>query len=628
MKYLDRINSPLDLKNLNIEELNCLCEEIREFLLETISKVGGHLSSNLGVVELTTALHYCFNSPQDKFIWDVGHQCYIHKILTQRKELLHTIRKKDGICGFPKITESSYDSYTVGHSSTSLSASLGFSVARDLKNEKHNIISIIGDGAMTCGLVYEAMNNIGTNSKKQVIILNDNQMSISSNVGSVSNYLNKLRINPSYLDAKLDIQKFINKIPSIGKDINHILEKAKDSIKYAIIPNVLFEEFNIKYIGPIDGHNLQSLIAAFESVKKINQPVLIHVLTKKGKGYLPAEKFSDSYHSVSSFEIKTGEFKVKEKPETYSSVFGKFLVKEARKNKKIIAITAAMPSGVGLSFFAKAYPERFFDVGIAESHAVIFAAGLALSGFIPIFSVYSTFLQRGYDQVLHDVCLQNLHVVFAIDRAGVTGEDGETHQGVFDLAYLSHIPNMTILAPKNKIEFEKMLNYSINMQNKPIAIRYPKGVCSEDYERINLEIEHNQFEKIFSGERIALISVGTMTKVFIEVYNKLLENGLNPALINPRFISPIPKKLIDELKNYEYIFTLEDHILTGGFGFNLNNELIKNKIFNKKIFNFAFPDKFIEHSNIKELHLKYGLDSGSLFLKITEILKEFKENVQ
>lgn len=628
MKYLDKINSPLDLKNLSIDELNFLAEEIREFLLNSISKTGGHLSSNLGVIELTIALHYCFNSPEDKFIWDVGHQCYIHKILTGRKELLHTIRKKGGISGFPKINESPYDSYTVGHSSTSISAGLGFCVARDLNNQNHNVISIIGDGAMTGGLVYEAMNNLGMLNKKSIIILNDNQMSISNNVGSVSNYLNKLRTNPGYLEAKIDVQKFFNQVPAIGKNINHILEKTKDRIKYVLLPNLLFEQFDIKYIGPIDGHNIESLINAFESVKNINKPVLLHILTKKGNGYLPAEESPDSYHGVSKFDVKTGEFISKQTEETYSDVFGKFMVKEANKNKKLVAITAAMPSGTGLSFFSKVYPERMFDVGIAESHALIFSAGLSISGFIPVFAVYSTFLQRGYDQVLHDICIQNLHVVLAIDRAGITGDDGETHQGIYDLSFLSHIPNLTVIAPKDKLELEKMLDYAINKQDKPIAIRYPKGFALDNFYENKQEIESFMFEKIFSGEKIALVSVGTMTKTFFEVYHKLVEVGFNPTLINPRFISPISDELIQELKQYEYIFTLEDNILTGGFGSNLNSQLIKNRIFDKKIFNFSFPDEFIEQASISELHKKYGLDSESLFLSIKEILKDFNENAQ
>ena len=489
MSFLDNINSPSDLKKLNIKELDCLAQEIREFLINSISKTGGHLASNLGVIELTIALNYCFDFSKDKIVWDVGHQAYTHKILTGRKDLFDTLRKKDGLSGFPKTEESIYDHFNTGHSSTSISASLGFATARDLLGKDYNVISVIGDGAMTGGLVYEAMNNAGANNKKLLIILNDNQMSISENVGSMSKHLSSLRSAPEYLEAKLDVRKFLERFNIVGDRINKVLEKTKEGIKYAILPNVMFEQLGIKYIGPIDGHDINGLIKALNNVKNINKPVMLHIITKKGLGYIHAENEPYNYHGVAPFDTKTGK-SVTNKQETYSDVFGKFMVKEANRNKKLVAITAAMPSGTGLSFFSKVYPDRIFDVGIAEEHAVIFAGGLAMGGFVPVFAVYSTFLQRGYDQIIHDICIQNLHVVFAIDRAGVVGDDGETHQGIFDISYLSHIPNLTLLAPKDKEELIEMLDFSINKHKGPIAIRYPKGIACDipvDNKKYNLQ---------------------------------------------------------------------------------------------------------------------------------------------
>ena len=622
MAFLENINSPEDLKKLKINEINILASEIREFLIESLSKTGGHLASNLGVVDLTLALNYCFDFSKDKIVWDVGHQVYTHKILTGRKHLFKNLRKMNGLSGFPKTNESEYDHFNTGHSSTSISAALGFATARDLAQKDYNIVSVIGDGAMTGGLVYEAMNNVGANSKKMLIILNDNQMSISENVGAMSQYLNNLRTAPKYMEAKLDVRKFLDKFDTFGELINKILEKTKDGIKYALLPNVMFEQLGIKYIGPIDGHNIQGLINAINKTKNLDTPILLHVITKKGMGYKIAEDFPYDFHGVAPFDKETGKLHSSKNYETYSDIFGKFMVQEANRNKKLVAVTAAMPSGTGLNLFKKLYPDRFFDVGIAEEHAVIFSSGLSKSGFIPVFAVYSTFLQRGYDQVIHDVCIQNSHVVFAIDRAGVVGDDGDTHQGIFDLSYLSHIPNLTIMAPKDKSEFLQMLDYAINKHNAPIAIRYPKGVAKDLYSENLCPINFAKSEILEKGNKIAIIAVGNMIETSAIAYQKLKEDGFNPTLINARFISPIDEDLIISIKNdYEYIFTIEENVFNGGFGANLANHLIKNEIFNKKIYNISFPNEFIEQGSIAQLHKKYGLDSDSIYTKIKEKLK-------
>ncbi len=624
MKHLDKLNFPEDLKKLKKDELPLLAEEIRKFLVESVSKTGGHLASNLGVVELTIALHYCFDFPYDKVIFDVGHQAYTHKILSGRMDKFDTLRKKEGLSGFPKSDESEFDAFDTGHSSTSISAGLGLAKARDLLGENYNVISVIGDGSMTGGLVYEALNNSSGNNTKFIIILNDNQMSISKNVGSMSKYLTELRSAPKYIEAKKDISELLKNIP-LGSKVNKVLEKTKDSIKYALLPSVIFEKLGVKYIGPIDGHNINVLINVLNRVKNFDTPVLVHVLTKKGKGYSFAEKNPSKYHGIGTFDVKTGKaFSKKSKP-TYSDIFGESISKIAAKNKKVVAVTAAMPLGTGLDYFSKAFPKRFFDVGIAEEHAVVFASGMAKGGFIPVFAVYSTFLQRSYDQILHDVCIQKLHVVFAIDRAGIVGDDGETHQGIYDLSYLSHIPNMTVISPKNKFEFSKMLEFAINDFNAPIAIRYPKGTASDVLSEYFDEIKFGKSEYIFEGSNIAIIFVGNMADTALEVYNKLTKNGYKPALINARFINPIDKELVQDLKqNFEYIFTIEDNIKSGGFGSKLNAELIENGAFDKKIYNFSFPDVFVKQGTKSEIYDEYNLNSEKIFVKIIKFLEMYK----
>ncbi|MFI3230750.1 MAG: 1-deoxy-D-xylulose-5-phosphate synthase, partial [bacterium] len=582
MSYLDKINSPEDLKDFSIIELELLADEIREFLINSISKTGGHLSSNLGVVDVTIALNYCFDFSQDKIVWDVGHQAYTHKILTGRKKDFKMLRKKDGLSGFPKTSESIYDHFNTGHSSTAISAGLGFVAGRDLNNKNYNIVSVVGDGAMTGGIVYEAMNNAGINNKKMIIILNDNQMSIDENVGSLTNHLNNLRYAPRYIDAKIDVKKFLNKFDICGDALNKILEKTKEGVKHAILPSVMFEQFGIKYIGPIDGHDIKWLIKALNSVKNINRPVLLHIVTKKGYGYKLAEDKPNKFHGIAPFNTLTGEIRNKQAVDTYSDVFSEFMVKEGNKNSKLIAITAAMPSGTGLTLFSKLYKERFFDVGIAEEHAVIFSAGLAMSGFIPVFAVYSTFLQRSYDQIIHDVCLQNLKVIFAIDRAGIVGDDGETHQGVFDLSYLSHVPNLCIIAPKSKTELVNMLDFAVNKHYGPIAIRYPRGSANDDFKEVETSIEFAKSEFLYTSEdkKIIIIGVGSMLENLKVVYELLLKDGIKTTLVNARFIAPIDVSLLNKIKcDYEYVFTVEENLISGGFGQSLLYELNKLEVF-------------------------------------------------
>jgi len=625
MKYLDKLNSPDDLKRIEKSELPFLAEEIREFLINSVAKTGGHLASNLGVVELTLALHYCFDFSYDKIIWDVGHQSYTHKILTGRKDGFSSLRKKNGLSGFPKSEESNYDAFNTGHSSTSISAGLGIAQAGNLAGANYNVVSVIGDGSMTGGLVYEALNNAARNNGKFIIILNDNQMSISKNVGAMSKYLTELRSAPKYIEVKKDVSELLNSLPVFGSKVIKILEKTKDGIKYALLPSVMFEQLGVKYIGPVDGHDIYNLINVFNKVKKFDKPVLIHLLTTKGKGYKNAEKYPSKFHGIGSFDVKTGIPFSEKSGETYSEIFGKTICGLSAKNKKITAITAAMPLGTGLEFFSKAYPNRFFDVGIAEGHAVTFAAGLAKGGFVPVFAVYSTFLQRSYDQIIHDVCIQKLHVVFAVDRAGIVGNDGETHQGIYDLSYLSHIPNMTVIAPKNKFEFKKMLEFSINEFNAPIAVRYPKGTASEVFNDHFEEIKFGKSEYIFDGADIMLIFVGSMADTAFDVYNKLVNVGFSPALVNARFINPIDSDLLCDIENrFEFVFTVEDNIMSGGFGSRLNSELIKNCVFNKKIYNFAFPDVFVKQGSKTEIYKEFGLDSEKIFEKIICFIEKYK----
>ncbi len=619
MGYLNRINSPDDLKNLSPKELKCLCTELRRYLVKTLANTGGHLASNLGVVELTVALHYCFNTPDDKIIWDVGHQSYIHKILTGRRKELGTIRQSNGLSGFPRPDESVHDAFGTGHSSTSISAGLGMCHARELKGENHSVISVIGDGSLTGGLAYEGLNNAGRFKGNYIVILNDNQMSISENVGALARSLNVLRTARPYLNVKEDTADLLQKIPFVGKGLSDAIEKTKNSIKYLFVPGALFEELGFKYIGPINGHCLVDLIGILNKLKHMNRPVLLHVYTTKGKGYTQAEKSPADFHGIDSFNIKTGKPTAAPKQNTYSNTFGTALTEIAKTESRTVAITAAMVQGTGLEIFEKTFPHRIFDVGIAESHGVTFAAGLARAGLIPVVAVYSTFLQRAYDQILHDVCLQNLPVIFAIDRAGVVGRDGETHQGMFDIAFLSHIPNITVMAPKNAAELTAMLQYAVKL-NSPVAIRFPRAAASKLFEDMETPIEQGKSETIYQGSKIAVISLGAMADTAHDVYQRLVKDGHIPTLINARFVKPIDKQMISDLQDYDRVFVLEDAAKTGGFGSLVAEEMRIQNIDTGKLHIFAFPDEFIKHGTRDEIFIQYGMDAEGIHAKIQEIL--------
>ncbi len=617
MRFLDKVNSPEQLKKLTIPCLLLYAEEVRKFLISSVSQTGGHLASNLGVVELTIALHYCFNTPKDKLVFDVGHQAYVHKLITGRLEKFSQLRQLDGMSGFPKTSESEHDSFDVGHSSTSISAALGLCIGRDLNGSDEKVAAIIGDGSLTGGLAYEGLNNAGRANTDILVILNDNEMSISRNVGALSNCLNAIRTAPNYLSAKADIKGFLNGIPIVGEGLGKIVERFKTIVRYSLVSGVFFEELGFRYIGPIDGHNIKELIEVLNKVKKLKGPVLLHVYTKKGKGYSLAENYPEKFHGVEPFNVETGEMK-KSSEETYSSAFGKELCRLAEENKKIVAITAAMTGGTGLSGFQAAYPKRLFDVGIAEGHAVTFAAGLAKQGLIPVFAVYSTFLQRGYDQIIHDVCLQGLHVIFAIDRAGIVGADGETHQGTFDLSYLSHIPNLTILSPKNTEELKLMLQFAVSHKG-PIAIRYPRGGSENSLH--SKPIMLGVAEEIESGKEIAIVSVGAMMDTGLEVYKKLKADGKNPSLINARFIKPIDNGLATRLRDFDYVFVLEDNLANGGYGSLLLKEMAEaDCLKNTRLHIFAFPQKFIPQGTRSQLFERNGLSPMAIYEKIKEIV--------
>ncbi|WP_432400773.1 1-deoxy-D-xylulose-5-phosphate synthase [Wukongibacter sp. M2B1] len=624
-ELIKNINSPKDIKKLSYDELIELSQEIRDFLLQSVSKTGGHLASNLGIVELTLAMHKVFNSPKDKIIWDVGHQAYVHKIITGRRDDFCTLRKFNGLSGFPKCKESVHDFFETGHSSTSISAGLGMAMARDIKGDKYSVISVIGDGALTGGMAFEALNHAGHFEKDFIVILNDNEMSISENVGGLSKYLNRLRTDPMYFKVKDDVEQILSKIPAIGKSVVKTAHKAKDTIKYFFVSGMLFEELGFTYIGPIDGHDIREIAGVLKRARKMKGPVLIHAITKKGKGYGFAEKHPDKYHGINPFDIKTGKKLSKSNGQTYSQIFGKTLVELAKKNTDIVAITAAMPSGTGLEEFSKKYPDRFFDVGIAEQHAVTLAAGLAANGLRPVFAVYSTFLQRGYDQVLHDVCLQNLPVVFCIDRAGLVGQDGETHHGVFDLSYLSNIPNLKILSPKDGDELKTMIKYAF-YQNSPIAIRYPRGISKPlTIESSNEDIFEEKAEVISKGKDICIIAVGKMVETALELAQLLKNDNVESTVINARFVKPIDEKtLLSNIKDSDYVITLEDNVKIGGFGSQVLKMLNDHGINNKRVKIFGFPDKFIEHGDTQLLFKHYNLYAKGIYKELAKDLKLLK----
>lgn len=611
---LDRINKENDIKNIEPALYDDLAQEIRDFLVDKISKNGGHLGSNLGTVELTMALHLSLDLPKDKIVWDVGHQSYTHKLLSGRREGFDTLRKFGGMAGFPKRCESDCDAFNTGHSSTSISAGLGLVKARDLLGESATVTAVIGDGALTGGEAYEALNNAASLKTNYIVVLNDNDHSIAENVGGISEYLTKIRTNDSYVGFKIGLESALNKVPG-GKGVVDTLKKYKSSFKQLVVPGMFFEDMGITYLGPVDGHNVSEMVKAFKDAKKINKCVLVHVITKKGKGYSPAERHPARFHGAEPFDIETG-LPIKNRVlANYTDVFSTVMFKLGERNKKVCAITAAMPDGTGLKRFSKKYPDRFFDVGIAEGHAVTFAAGLAAGGMRPIVAVYSSFLQRAYDQILHDVCIQNLPVIFAIDRAGLVGSDGETHQGIFDLSYLSSIPNMTVMAPKNKWELSDMLKFALTLES-PVAIRYPRGIAYSGLEDFRQEFEYGKSEFIYDEDEIALFAVGSMVKTAEEVRDILKEKGLPCSLINARFVKPIDTDAIDEIsKEHKLLVTMEENVASGGMGEKVT-EYVNNRELDVKVVNITLPDEYVEHGNVDILKKECGIDAESIVNKI------------
>ncbi len=612
-QILEKIHNPQDLKKLSIEQLKLLAEEIRQLLICSVSKTGGHLAPSLGVVELTLALHKIFNSPIDKMIWDVGHQAYVHKILTGRRKEFGTLRQFGGISGFPKPTESEHDAFGTGHSSTSISAALGMSLARDIVGEKNNVIAIIGDGSLTGGQAYEALNHAGHSGTNMIVILNDNEMSIAKNVGAMSEYLSKMRTEPKYAKVKQDIDFILRRIPAIGERIAKTVERLKDSLRYLLVPGVLFEELGFTYIGPIDGHNLEILLEVMEKAKQMQGPILIHVITCKGKGYKPAECNPGKFHGVGPYCIESGEVVKKSNAPTYTGTFGETLVELGKQDSRVVAITAAMPEGTGLKKFAAQFPKRFFDVGIAEQNAVTMAAGMAMQGMKPIVALYSTFAQRAYDQILHDVCLQKLPVIFALDRAGIVGEDGPTHHGVFDYSYLRHIPNLTIMAPKDENELRHMFYTAIHL-GSPVAIRYPRGnglgvVTTEPF----LKLPLGASEQVIEGKDIVFLAVGAMVEPCRQAAELLKGQGIQAGLVNARFIKPLDGQMIRRIaRDARLIVTVEDNVLAGGFGSGVL-EYINEQNFNwVKVLRLGFSDNFIEHGTREELLQKCGLTAEGI----------------
>ena len=611
---LDQIKKPNDIKALEPVDYDRLAEEIREFLIHSISETGGHLGSNLGVVELTMALHLAFKLPEDKIIWDVGHQSYTHKLLTGRKEGFGNLRKYGGMSGFPKRGESDCDCFDTGHSSTSLSAGLGFVRARELKGENNYVISVIGDGALTGGMAYEALNNAARMDTNFIIVLNDNNMSISENVGGMSKYLNNVRTADHYLNMKEGIYQSLLKTRH-GQVIVDSIRRAKSSVKQLVIPGMFFEDMGITYLGPVDGHDVNGLIKVLREAKRCKTAVLVHVLTQKGKGYEPAERHQARFHGAEPFDIETGVPKKMKTKANYTDVFSTVMIKLARRNPKVVAITAAMPEGTGLKRFRNVFPERFFDVGIAEQHAVTFAAGLAAAGMKPIVAVYSSFLQRAYDQILHDVCIQNLPVVFAIDRAGLVGSDGETHHGIFDLSYLSSIPNMHIMAPKNKWELSDMMKFAVAFEG-PIAVRYPRGEAYDGLELFRSPIHFGKGEVLYEEEDIALLAVGSMVKVADEVRKNLKKRGYSCTLVNARFIKPIDEELIRKLcKEHKLLVTMEENVESGGFGEKVLS-FVNRAGLKRKVETITLADEYVEHGNVDLLKQEVGIDADSITARV------------
>ena len=612
---LDQIQKENDIKKLSDEELEELRVELREFLIQNIAKTGGHLASNLGVVELTMALHLTFTLPQDKIIWDVGHQSYTHKILTGRKEAFATLRQFGGISGFPKGSESASDSFDTGHSSTSISAGLGLAKAREITGEDYSVVSVIGDGALTGGMAFEGLNNASDMKTNFIIVLNDNNMSISENVGGMNRYLSNFRTADAYMDLKLNVMNSLNRIPVYGERMVKRIRNAKSGIKQLLVPGMYFEEMGIIYLGPVDGSDIKAMCKAFSEAKRVRGPVLVHVITKKGDGYLPAEQHPARFHGTEPFDIKTGELLTRRTKPNYTDVFSAVMKKLGEREPQLVAITAAMADGTGLTRFARLYPNRFFDVGIAEGHGVTFAAGLAKAGLVPVVAVYSSFLQRAYDQILHDVCQQKLHVVFAVDRAGLVGSDGATHQGIFDLSYLSSIPGLTVMAPKNRWELSDMLRFAIRFDG-PIAVRYPRGEAYDGLREFRAPIETGRSEMIYEESQIALFALGSMVSIAEKVRAVLKEQGYSVTLVNARFAAPLDEACIRKLADtHELIVTMEENVASGGLGEHVAAFVCKEQL-PVQLLAVSVPDQFVEHGSVGELYELLGLDAASVAERI------------
>lgn len=620
---LEKINKPNDIHKIALADFPQLAEEIRQFLIESVSHTGGHLASNLGVVELTMALHNVLEFPEDKIVWDVGHQAYTHKILTGRKEGFKNLRKEGGMSGFPKRCESDCDAFDAGHSSNSISAGLGYVRARDLQGQKYRVVSVIGDGALTGGMAYEALNNAAELKTNFIIVLNDNNMSISKNVGGMSSYLSALRTAEVYTGMKINVTKTLKKIPKVGTAVVDTMRRTKSSIKQLIIPGMLFENMGLTYLGPVDGHNMRQMMKLFNEAKRVEGPVVVHVLTQKGKGYGPASAHPDRFHGTGPFDIQTGKALQKKTAPSYTDIFSEKMLSLGEKNKKLVAITAAMPDGTGLVGFSKKFPDRFFDVGIAEEHAVSFAAGLALGGLIPVAAIYSSFLQRAVDQILHDVCMQNLHVIFAVDRAGLVGADGETHQGCFDLSYLSMMPNMTVLAPKNDRELEEMLEFAVSHQG-PVAIRYPRGNAYQGLREHQEPIVYGRSEILAKGQKIAVLGVGSMLPSCEKVCQGLREDGYEPTLVNARFVKPLDVELLDQLaKDHSLFVTVEENVKSGGYGEHVSAYMEACHP-EAHVLSATVWDRFVPQGNVESLRAKIGLGVADIRQAIedSEVLKE------
>ena len=618
---LEKIEQSSDIKKLKEEDYPVLAKEIRQFLLEKISKTGGHLASNLGVVELTMALHLAFDLPKDKIVWDVGHQAYTHKLLSGRRDGFNDLRQFGGMSGFPKRKESPYDAFDTGHSSTSISAGLGIAQARDILGEDYSVISVIGDGALTGGMAYEALNNAAQIKKNFIIILNDNEMSISPNVGGMSKYLGSVRTRESYTALKKGVEHALNAIPGVGKSIATGVSMVKNSIKQFFVPGMLFEDMGITYLGPVDGHDVNAMVQVLTEAKRMQKAVLVHVITKKGKGYGPAEKNPSRFHGVDAFDVVTGKSLKEKTYPSYTDVFSEKMCEIAGKNPKVVALTAAMADGTGLTKFSKEYPNRFFDVGIAEGHEVTSAAGMASAGLKPVVAVYSSFLQRGYDQVLHDVCIQELPVLFAIDRAGLVGSDGETHQGIFDVSFLSLVPGMSIMAPKNHWELEAMLDFGVTFDG-PMAIRYPRGQAYRGLEEFLAPIEYGKAEMLYEEKDIALFALGSMVSTGEHVREKLKNKGYACTLVNARFVKPFDTAMIDQLcQKHKLIVTMEENVLRGGMGMCIT-KYIHDNYPGIRVIQVALPDAYVEHGNVTALREMLGIDSDSVIRQITPVLEE------